>query len=200
MGAKLLCLCLAAAVVSACDDPAPADCGNRCQPNEICFNGKCAVQDFICAATQPCPDGMHCCGGLCYLAHCCILDRECSNGFCQGGVCQKGVRDTCSETDACEAGRCLFSTGTCVECIHNDDCPVGFLCNVNHVCVPPSSVGCTNDDCANHDWAESCRPPFYEGPVGDANFDLIAYSLGRQAVTWTGTFAAIGVTPVCMPK
>ena len=59
---------------------------------------------------------------------------------------------------------------------------------------------CTNRDCT-YDWAESCRPPFYGShAVGDPSFADMAHSLGRTAFTLAGSFAAIGVSPLCMPR
>ncbi len=64
-----------------------------------------------------------------------------------------------------------------------------------------SHTCCTDADCADYDWAGSCRTPFSGAhAVADANFEAIDDALGRQAYTPVGTFLAEGAGMLCLPR
>lgn len=61
-------------------------------------------------------------------------------------VCQEGTcLARCQSVDDCESGICDIGTGLCLECLSNEDCGNGLVCNqFTNRCVV-ASLGCTND-------------------------------------------------------
>lgn len=89
-------------------------CGNVCNENEICANGKCACQHVTCGLEVCCPYGETCSP----LNTCpCRDTSDCPGGLqCCGA--SAGVDGTC--TECCHPGQCqtqICVEGECPECI-----------------------------------------------------------------------------------
>ena len=159
---------------SDCDD------GAFCNGAETCLNGVCGMGDSPCRTTDTCDEVNDQCIPEC------ASDVDCDDGLfcngqeiCIGGECA-GCLSPCSGLQRCneDAGQCID-----VECLINDDCPDGLVCNVSiGTCIPcVTDADCDGDsdvcfngscyqtgvstceqnaDCLAGDWCQEgvCRP------------------------------------------
>ena len=111
----------------------------NCQIGEICQGGIC-----IPGCTTLCPEGQHCSGGSCQPG--CVSDSNCGGNTPH---CNTNT-DQCVECNT--NGQCSGNTpycyqNTCVNCVSDNGCPLGEICNGN-TCVP----GCrSNANCPSNE-------------------------------------------------
>lgn len=133
---------------------------SQCPPNQVCAGtNKCTDNNGTCQHHGDCSYGLYCDiyfggNGLCVQ---CLEDAHCPEGkTCEMLSCVDG------ETDPTECGTDNDCTGTqkycyqegnqqaiCVECIKDEHCSGGLVCNPVQNCVDPSDeTACkTNNDC-----------------------------------------------------
>ncbi len=103
---------------------------------QICKDGSC-LGVWPCAGDGDCPPDQ---GPLCVLpqGYCawCLDDEDCGeSGWCDGLQCV--LPDPCETGADCPAGVCDPSTGTCVDCLVEADCPgVDDICTFEKTCKP----------------------------------------------------------------
>ena len=68
----------------------------------------------------------------------CNDDDPCTTDTCAGGECSNEAIEGCCETDAdCDQGFCSESAGNiCVECITDENCPAGEVCDEGTCAAP----------------------------------------------------------------
>lgn len=91
----------------------------------------------VALAMSGCPSEVNPDGGGCG------PDQECADGLaCQDNVCIQ----RCADGGDCAAGACDVVSGLCVDCLRQEDCGDGLVCNeFSNRCVVPV-LGCTSDD------------------------------------------------------
>ncbi len=177
-------------------------------PNVRCASGvdgtvysidhsKC--QSGWCAQTPDTLETARCAEPCCSPSDCGI-----GNPICKPIDVWDGIRDSSAEPFGYQK-ICLWKE-------YQGTLDVGALCSndtecKSEVCIAGVSgekrcthTCCTNDDCANYDWAQSCRPPFGGGTVVDSDFEDSLESLGRVGVTITGTGSVPAAGTICMPR
>ncbi|HEY1099020.1 MAG TPA: hypothetical protein VGF99_08825, partial [Myxococcota bacterium] len=142
-----------------CSDDVPCDAG------AFCALGRCRVID---QSTQTCATRLDCRAGfmcdkrnsLCIEeAPCTFADQgypetACDDGeTCDaGGVCRTACQGLCTpETEADDCGfdqRCGPAC-TCVQCLGNDDCGAGLICNTRNGRCQSEGLCLSDDDCAS---------------------------------------------------
>src|SRR5687768_11080630 len=92
---------------------------------------------IVALASSGCPSEVNPDGGGCG------PDQECADGLaCQDGTCIS----RCSDGGDCQRGACDVISGLCVDCLRQEDCGDGLVCNeFTNRCVEPV-LGCTSDD------------------------------------------------------
>jgi hypothetical protein len=164
-----------------------------CTNHDDCKNGYCAqTPDFTlpprCA--QPC---------------CTPNDCAPSRPVCKPLDAWDGLRDNTTDPYGFEKV-CLWREYGGFKNV-GEECGADEECK-SEICVAGASGSsrctqtcCTSRDCADYDWAESCRPALTGSTtLTDANFEAIAIALGRKAYTLSEPFPAMGLTPICMPR
>ncbi|MEO1171976.1 MAG: hypothetical protein AAFX94_07970, partial [Myxococcota bacterium] len=130
------------------DGSVGARCDRRsdCRNNLACFPGNCT----------PCfYDDM--CNGLNEAPHICDV---------QSGQCRPRE---CESADECPAGQGCWGVGQCGECVGNESCRAGEVCN-SGVCQAPPASSCTgNSQCQNGlaCIGNQCRPCTGPGQCSD---------------------------------
>ncbi len=163
-----------------------------------------------------------CEGGFCAQTPNLPLSPRCAQPCCTPSDCAPS-RSICKPIDVWDGIRDLMTQPfgfqkICLGREYQGLKQVGELCGLDaecrsEICVAGPSgekrcthTCCTSRDCADYDWASACRPPFNQPPVTashplvDANFDAIAASLGRTAITLNGIGTAEAWTTLCMPR
>jgi Cys-rich repeat protein len=166
-------------------DPAPnVDSLPLCPAGASCEDTGC-TDDSQCAAPTRCDREMRRCigcrsnadcsneGGLCRTSDgaCveCLTNRECASDFGASRCGADGKCAPCSNDDDCSLvgnglNTCLLLTGgnnRCVQCITNDECANGAVCNTDigaYECVECSSNGDCTDPGASRCEANRCLP------------------------------------------
>jgi hypothetical protein len=134
-----------------------------CAAGSFCALGSCRVID---ETAQPCATRLDCRAGfMCDKVHSlCIEEAPCTfadQGFpetacddtetCQAdGVCATACQGLCTpdtEEADCGSGQRCGAACTCVQCLSNDDCGVGLVCNTRNGRCQSEGLCFTNDDC-----------------------------------------------------
>ncbi|MEM6533758.1 MAG: hypothetical protein AAF654_14135 [Myxococcota bacterium] len=159
--------------VGCSSDPQTTNCtiNDDCGPTQSCARGICVETDLSCSATNPCPGGQSCCGGICSATGCCEVDQDCTDGWCDDGVCVDGSRPQCSTANPCEDGICLTVLSRCVECVDSSDCGPGRVCTLGNQCEVPGTCA-LNGNCGNQGLVcdsetGNCRPCVARVECGD---------------------------------
>jgi len=165
-----------------------------CTAHDDCGSGYCAQTPDYTLETR--------CAAPC----CSPLDCDPSRPVCKPLWAWDGVREQAGELPYSFQKVCLWAE-------YGGQRNVGELCNSDAECKSEICVAgpsgqkrcthtcCTNRECADYDWALSCRPPFVgDHSVADANFLEITRSLGRKSSSTTITTPIDAITTLCMPR
>ena len=192
-----------------CYPPLPSDPLSACDPN-IALTGEGLDPGARCVCHDDCKHG-YCAQSPDY-----TLEPRCAEPCCTPFDCDpsRGVCKPLWVWDGIwESGEPWGFQKMCLWREYQGDQLVGELCAEDddcrsEICVAgPSGVKrcthtcCTDRDCANYDWAGSCRTPFNPpSPVADQNVDDIQLSLGRWSITSAGVSRSPARTTLCMPR
>jgi hypothetical protein len=166
--------------------------------------------DSVCDAHDSCQNG-YCVPTLDY-----TLDPRCGNGCCTPADCQPS-KPVCKAIHVWDG---ILAPGdpygfqkVCLWRQFQGTLEIGEPCTEDsecksEICIAGASdqkrctqTCCRPEDCADYDWAESCRPPFRgTHDVVDPAADDWAASLGRVVVTEIGLFRARSYTTFCVPR
>jgi hypothetical protein len=166
--------------------------------------------DSVCYAHDSCQTG-YCVPTLDY-----TLDPRCGNGCCTPADCQPS-KPVCKAIHAWDGtlgpDEPYGFQKVCLWRQFNGALEIGEPCTADsecksEICIAGASgqkrcsqTCCRPEDCADFDWAESCRPPFSgDHDVVDPAAADWASSLGRVMVTEIGLFQARSFAPVCVPR
>lgn len=129
-----------ALALSACGQPRSTSVAcqdsSQCDANQYCDRGLCKDTTFdptsFCARDTDCKDNEFCDGGSC-------AERQTTNP----------TNDACTQTQDCSIGEhCKLVSGTCVKCLNDDHCEIGFVCTSAGTCGTESESCTSDNDCA----------------------------------------------------
>jgi hypothetical protein len=181
------------------------------------FTQVCRMPIGSLPADSLCTSHENCRGGYCAQTPDFTLPPRCAQPCCTPNDCPTS-RPICKPIDVWDGLRNNTTdpygfTKICLWREYGGFKDVGEVCGADTECKSEICIAgysgtkrctqtcCTSRDCAAYDWAESCRPGLTGSPtLTDDNFDAIATSLGRVAFATFGTFPAMGLTPICMPR
>lgn len=118
--------------------------------------GSCQVADDACSLSSECPSSLVCRAGLCTNA--CEADRDCASGA------------TCLEVDGVLG--CI--TPSNIDCVYHSECPMDFVCGVDHRCREECHADKDCRDglrCDRDSWPWVCALPFDAGPMDAGTMD-----------------------------
>ncbi len=169
--------------------------------------------DAVCAGPAP---HETCKTGFCMQTPDYTIEARCARPCCTPADCQPG-RSVCKPIHAWDgiappdASEPYTFLKACLWREYGGALAIGQLCTADSDCKSEMCIAgpagnkrcthtcCNKEDCADYDWAESCRPAFAgTTPVSDPNVADVRRSLGR--IAWPFAAIAEAYTTVCMPR
>ncbi len=162
--------------LTSCDDGNPCTVGGHCGAVKLgwaCLSTKKDCDDKNACTYDSCDPVKGACVNTA-IAKCvtCTTDRDCTNGFCSGGICftKKPKGETCTTGTQCQTGTCLddgSGTLVCMDsgkgvdevCLYNAECKSG-ICNPDFRCGCTAHVQCSS---ADYCLVSECVPKLVRG-------------------------------------